>query len=158
MEDFIQLKKSDVLKIEIVTDKGEKTGEYLEFDMGDIELPLKLNECDRMHKKNLQYVKMQFIVIDKREDKKGKFLLSVNEEEKMKVLKDFYEKEEEALDLFIGKGGTKKLLNGRSPYWGMFEDFVEILTPILPKLKCSIDNISSRIKEKYSIQEENVIK
>lgn len=157
-ENFIQLKKDNILRIGIRDAEGNDTGEHLEFDMEDIELPLKLNKCEEMHRKNVQYVKMQFTVIDKKEDKKGKKLLSWKEEEKIKLLKEFYEKEIEALDLFLGKGGTRKLLNGRSPYYTMYEDIGEIIEPILPKLKMKTEDIAKKIKSKYSnAKEKNVL-
>ena len=150
MTDFIQLKKDTILRIGIKDEKGNDTGEHLEFDMEDIELPLRLNDCDTMHRKNLEYLRNQFIIIDKKEDKKGKKLLSWKEEEKLKALKDFYVREMEALDLFLGKGGTKKILNGRNPYYSMYEDINEMLEPILPKLKLRADDINKKIIEKYS--------
>lgn len=149
MTDVIQLKKDNILRIGIKDSNGVDTGEHLEFDLEDIELPLRLNQCDIQHKKNLEFVKNQFIIIDKKEDKKGKFLLSWKEEEKLKVLQEFYKREMEALDLFLGKDGTKKLLNGRNPYYSMYEDINEILEPVLPKLKLKADDIVGKIKSKY---------
>lgn len=150
MENFIQLKKDNILKIGIKDTNGVETGEHLEFDMEDIELPLKLNQCEAQHRKNFEYLRNQFVIIDKKEDKKGKFLLSWKEEEKLKVLKEFYQREMDALDLFLGKGGTKKLLNGRNPYYTMYDDISDILQPILPKLKTNVEDISKKIKNKYS--------
>lgn len=157
--DFIKLKKSSILKIGIKDDKGNDTGEHLEFDMEDIELPLRLNECEARHRKNLEFLKMQFVIIDKKEDKKGKFILSWKEEEKLKVLQEFYKREMEALDLFLGQNGTNKLLNGRKPYYSMYEDINDMLVPILPKLKLKADDIANKIKEKYSNKatEKNVL-
>lgn len=149
MEDFIQLKKNNILKIGIKDSDGKDTGNFLEFDLEDIELGLKLNQCQKKHNENVQNVKRQFIIIDKKQDKKGKQLLSWKEEEKIKVLKQFYKDEADALDLFLGKGGTKKLLNGRNPYWTMYDDINEMLKPILPKLKLSMDGVVDKIKAKY---------
>lgn len=149
MEDFIQLKKDNVLKIGIKDSDGKDTGNFLEFDLEDINLGLKLQECQQRHNDNVQNVRRQFIIIDKKEDKKGKKLLSWKEEEKIKVLKQFYKDEADALDLFLGKDGTKKLLNGRNPYWTMYDDINEMLEPILPKLKLSMDDIVGKIKNKY---------
>ena len=154
-ENFIQLKKSNVVKIGIRDENGVDTGEHLEFDMESVDLPLRLNQCEAQHRKNLEILKGQFLIIDKKEDKKGKFLLSWKEEEKIKVLQDFYKKEMDALDLFLGEGGTKKMLNGRKPYYSMYEDISELLEPIMPKLKLSLDGIAERIKEKYSKSKEN---
>ena len=160
-ENFIQLKKDNILKIGIKDSDGNDTGEHLEFDMEDINLALRLNECDEKHRKNLEFLRNQFIIIDKKEDKKGKKILSWKEEEKLKVLQEFYKREMEALDLFLGENGTKKLLNGRNPYYSMYEDINDMLKPILPKLKLRADDIAKKIKDKYSNvnnQEKNVLK
>lgn len=160
-ESFIQLKKDNILKIGIKDSEGNDTGEHLEFDMEDINLALRLNECDEKHRKNLEFLRNQFIIIDKKEDKKGKKILSWKEEEKLKVLQEFYKREMEALDLFLGENGTKKLLNGRNPYYSMYEDINDMLKPILPKLKLRADDIAKKIKDKYSNvnnQEKNVLK
>lgn len=154
MMDFIQLKKDSILRIGIKDSNGVDTGEHLEFDMEDIELPLRLNKCEMQHRKNLEYLKSQFIIIEKKEDKKGKLILSWKEEEKLKVLQEFYKREMEALDLFLGPNGTKKLLNGRNPYYSMYEDINEMLEPILPKLKLSADGIAKKIKDKYNNKKE----
>ena len=159
MENFIQLKKDNIFRIGIKDIEGNDTGEHLEFDLEDIELPLRLNECEAKHRKNLEFLRNQFVVIEKKEDKKGKFILSWKEEEKIKVLQEFYKREMEALDLFLGQNGTNKLLNGRKPYYSMYEDISEILEPIMPKLKLRADDIVNKIKEKYSnnATEKNVL-
>ena len=161
MTDFIQLKKDSILRIGIKDSDGNDTGEHLEFDMEDINLATRLNDCDEKHRKNLEFLRNQFIIIDKKEDKKGKKILSWKEEEKLKVLQEFYKREMEALDLFLGENGTKKLLNGRNPYYSMYGDINDILKPILPKLKLRADDIAKKIKDKYSNvnnQEKNVLK
>ena len=155
MADFIQLKKDNILRIGIRNAEGQETGEHLEFDLEDIELPLRLNECEAKHRKNLENLKNQFIMREKKEDKKGKFMLSWREEEKIKVLQEFYKREMEALDLFLGENGTKKLLNGRKPYYSMYEDISEILEPIKPKLKTNANDIINKIKNKYNQNVEN---
>ena len=51
-DNFIQLGKSDVLRLGIRTEDGKDTGEYLEFDLEDIELPLRYQELAEKDKKN----------------------------------------------------------------------------------------------------------
>lgn len=160
MENIIKLKKNDLLKIKIQTDDGKDTGNFLYFDLEDIELPLKLNECYEMHKKNIQYLKMQVEIINKKQDKNGKELLSFNEKSKVKLMKEFYDREMKAIDLFIGKDGCKKLLNGRNPYLGMFEDFLGedgVISNILPILEKNFGTIEDKIKSKYSKKGEEII-
>lgn len=160
MEDVIQLKKDNILRVKIKDQNGNMTDGILEFDLEDIELPLKYQECLEQHKKNISYIKNQFIIIDKREDVKGKKLLSKNEEDKIKLLNEFYDREMKSMDLFLGEGKSKmflKLMN-RNPYWSMFDDIAEVIEPISPKLKLNLDNIDKKIKEKYSSKENNVLK
>lgn len=154
MADFIQLKKDNVLRIGIKDANGVDTGEHLEFDLEDIELPLRIKECEGKHYKNVEFVKNQFVIINKKEDKKGKFYLSSNEEEKIKIMQEFYKREMEALDLFLGEGGTKKLLGGRNPYISMYEDINEMLAPILPKIQIRAEDIMAKIKGKYGDKKE----
>lgn len=160
----IKLKNQDkeVLKFPIYTEDGKDTGKYLKFDMGDIGLILKLNDTDKKHKANLKYIRDQYQIIDKREDKQGKYLLTFNQEEKAKVLKEFYKRDMEAIDLFLGKNGCETILEAmeRDPYWDMFEDIMGdegIIAAILPELKIGLDNVADKIKDKYSTKEETDI-
>lgn len=158
MEDFIQLKKDNILRIGIRDAQGKDTGEHLEFDLEDIDLPFKLNDCEKQHREDIAELKRKFLIIDKKKDVKGKNIMSANEEAKIKALKEFYKKEEKALDLFLGDGGTRKLLNGRNPYYTMYDDISEMLEPILPKLTNNAKSIEDRIRSKYSNKkEENVL-
>lgn len=150
-DNFIQLKKSDVLRLGIKTDEGVDTGEYLEFDLEDIELPLKYQELIEKDEKNKKWLKNQMIIIEKREDVKGKKLLSKNEEDKIKAINDFYKKEEEVYNMFLGENGVKKLLNGRKMGWTTLQEIDELIEKqILPHLDLSMTKISQKIKEKYS--------
>lgn len=150
-ENFIQLKKDDVLRLEIRTEDGKSTGEFLEFDLEDIELPLKYQELLEEDKKNKERLKNQMLIIDKREDVKGKKLLSKNEEDKIKALNDFFKKEVEIYNIFLGENGVQKLLNGRKIGWLVFEEIDEIISKqISPYLDLNMKSITERVKEKYS--------
>lgn len=153
--EYIQLKKSNVQRFGIKTEDGVDTGEFIEIDMEDIELPFRINDCEKKHRENLQQLKSQIMLIDKKQDHKGKELLSSNEEEKLKAIREFYKKEEEALDLFLGEGATRKLLNGRKPYYSMYDDINEMLKPIMPVLEKATSNLTESIKAKYKTNEED---
>lgn len=147
----IRLKESNVLKFGIKDANGKDTGNYLEFDLEDIELPLRYQELIEEDKKNRAYLKNQFTIIDKRQDHKGKKLLSANEEEKIKVLNVFYKKQEQIYDMFLGEGGVKKILNGRRLGLSTFDEIDEIIEKyITPKLKVNADEIKKKIINKYS--------
>lgn len=169
-DNVIQMKQNNVLRVKLKTadvldkngkilEEGKFTGEYLEFDMEDIDTPLKLNQCEHTHRQNITWLKNQYLIIDKRQDVKGKQLLSKNEEDKAKALKEFYNKEIQSLDLFLGKGGTQKILNamGRNAYLTMFDDISELLQPIIPNIKSIIDDIPNKIKQKYNNTKESDI-
>ena len=150
-DNFIKLNKNDTLRLDIVTDKGEETGEYLEFDLEDIELPLKLQDLAEKDKKNKEWIRNQFLIIDKREDVKGKKLLSKNEEDKIKALNDFFKKEAEIYDMFLGKDGVKKLLNGKKLGWTSLQEIDEIIEKqIKPYIDIDMNKIKDKVKQKYS--------
>ena len=156
-ENIIQLKKDNILRVDIVDSDGNKTGEQLQFDIEDIELPFRLQECEKQHNQNIEDIKAKLLIIDKKQNHKGKGLLSKKDEEKLKAIKEFYKKESDALDLFLGENGTKKMLNGRKPYIGMFNDISEALEPVLEKLKLKEENILDTIRKKYSKKDEDII-
>lgn len=149
-ENFIQLKDSGILKLEIVDSKGNSTGEFLEFDLEDIELPLKYQQMVEDDKKNKEWLKDRITIIEKRQDVKGKKLLSKNEEDKIKALNEFYNKEVEILDMFLGVGGVNKLLNGRKLGWTTLDEIDEIVgKQIAPHIDLTIKGITDKIKSKY---------
>ena len=153
MEDFIQVKEENVIRIGIKNSNGEDTGLVIKFDLQDVELPLRINKMDALHKKNVSVLKQQAAALDKQEDKKGKFLLSYKEEKKLELLKEYYKKEMEALDLLIGDGMTQKILDKleRKPYYNMFDDIVNPLAPVFEKLEVEADKLLKSIEEKYGV-------
>jgi len=148
---IIKLNKDNVLRLRIQTDDGKDTGEFLEFDLEDIELPLRYQELMEKDKKNKEYLKNQMVIIDKREDVKGKKLLSKNEEDKIKAINDFFKKEIEVYNMFLGENGVQKLLNGRKFGWTTLQEIDEIIEKqISPYLDLNMESITNKIKEKYS--------
>lgn len=151
-DNFIQLKKDNIIRFGIKDQFGNDTGKQLEFDLDDIELPLRYQELLDMHKKNVGSLQHQFVMIDKRQDVKGKKLLSKNEEDKIKAVNEFFKKDMKALDLFLGEDKTQMLLDimGRKPYWNMFEDIGEALEPIVEIFKLNAEETDKKIVEKYN--------
>lgn len=149
-DNVIKLNKSDVLTLKIETDEGKDTGEVLEFDLGDIELPLRYQELLEKDKKNKEYLKNQMLIIDKRQDVKGKKLLTKNEEDKIKALNEFFIKEVEVYNMFLGPRGVEKLLNGRKFTWTTLQEIDDIISQqIAPHLDISMKKITDKVKEKY---------
>ena len=148
---IIKLNKDSVFRLGIQTSDGKDTGEYLEFQLDDIELPLRYQELIEKDKKNKEYLRNQMLIIDKRQDVKGKKLLSKNEEDKIKALNDFFIKEIEVYNMFLGARGVEKLLNGRKFTWTTLQEIDEIIEKqIAPRLDVNMKNITEKVKEKYS--------
>ena len=149
-DNFIQLKKKDTLKLGIRDEEGKDTGEYLEFNLQDIELPLKYQEMLEQDKKNKEWVQKQMVIIDKRQDVLGKKMLSKNEEDRIKVLNEFFKKEVEIYNIFLGENGVQKLLNGENLGWtslNLIDEYIE--KQILPYLDMNMKHITELVKEKY---------
>lgn len=156
-ENVIQLKENkNILKLWINDEKGNKTGEYLEFNLEDIELPIKYQTILEEDKKARQNLKNQYAIIEKKQDRKGKKLFSANEEAKIKAVQDFLKKEVEIYNMFLGENGVQKLLNGNKLSWGSLEYIDEIIEKqILPQLQVNAEDIKSQIMKKYSNKKED---
>lgn len=149
-DNVIKLNKSNTLKLRIQTAQGEDTGEFLEFDLEDIELPLRYQELLEKDKKNKENLRNEFVIISKRQDVKGKKLLSKNEEDKVKAIQEFFKKEIEVYNMFLGENGVQKLLNGRKIGWTTLQEIDEIIEKqIMPHFDISMSKIADKIKEKY---------
>lgn len=158
-DNFVQLGKSNEIRLQIRTDEGELTGEELVFDLEDIELPLRYQELAEKDKKNKEWFRNQINIIEKRQDVKGKKLLSKNEEDKIKALNEFFKREVEVYDMFLGERGVEKLLNGRKIGWTTLNEIDEIINnQIAPKLNMSMESIQEKIINKYGNQKEAVLK
>lgn len=161
-DNIIKLNKNDILRFKIETSDGKDTGEYLEFDLEDIELPLRYQQLLEDHKKNLGRLKNQMIIIDRRQDVKGKKLLSKNEEDKIKAMQEFYKEETKVFNMFLGENGVQKLLNGRKIGWTTFDEINDIIgKQIAPYIHTTMDDITEKVKKKYgevSKKSNNVLK
>lgn len=160
-DNYIQLKNENVIRFEIKDMDGVPTGDYLEFDLEDIELPLIYQDIIEEDKRNRANLKNQLLIIDKKQDHKGKKLLSSNEEEKIKAVNTFFKNEVEIYNKFLGENGVQKLLCGRKLRWTTLEEIADIIDKyIAPKLNTEIGDITNKIKNKYGKQikkEENTL-
>lgn len=159
-DNSIQFKRDNVLKLKLKNEMGEDTGEYLEFDLEDIELPLRYQQALEEHKKNYNSLKNQLLIISKKEDHTGKKFLSSNQEASLIALSEFYKKEIKIMDLFLGEGKTQMILDKvmrRKPYLTMFNDIMESIEEVSDLFNVGYSSIEDKIKEKYSKVEDNVL-
>lgn len=159
MEDnYIQLQKNDVLRLGIKDTEGNDTGNYLEFDLEDIELPLKLQEMNEKIKRIRMDTHNKLLILDKKQDHKGKKLLSYKQEEEIKIMQEFFRRETETYNMFLGENGVEKLLNGRKLNWGTLDEIGELIEKqIAPRLKVNEEKIIDKIKKKYGNKRDDVI-
>ena len=158
MENTIKLSKSNELRLKITTDIGEDTGEYLTFDLEDIELSLRYQEMIEKDKKNKDWLQKELLIINKRQDVKGKKLLSKNEEDKLKAISKFFKEEVEIYNMFLGENGVQKLLNGRKLGWTSLAEIDEIIEKqILPYFDKKAKEIEDRVMNKYKLDNKEVI-
>ncbi len=147
---YIQLNKDNILRLGIKDSEGNDTGNVLEFDLEDVSLLLRYQELVEKEKKNRIWLNNQFLIIDKKQDHRGKKLLSSNEQAKLESINEFFKREKEVLDMFLGEGGTDKLLNGRNMGWTSLQDINEIITnQIAPYFDKSMENITNKVKGMY---------
>ena len=153
--EYVKLNGSNILEIGIKDYKGNPTGDVLTFDIEDIDTAEKWNACAEKHVDNVNRFKFDIAVIEKKQDTKKKgSLMSENEKAKHKRIKEFYKDEMEALDMFLGENGTRKLLAGRNPYISMYDDISEALEKdVLPHLKTNYTSLVDKIKQKYKVVE-----
>ena len=156
----IQLEQDNLFKIGIKNAEGEDTGEIITIDLEDIKLPLKCQESEKMIKDNNKWLQAQRIIIEKRPDKKGKKLLSANEEALLKLVNEYYEKQTKAYELVLGEGAIKKRLCGREIYITFFSDLEEQMKKLRPKLNQNVVDIKTKINsivEKYGQKDSDVM-
>lgn len=150
MSNTLRVEKKDIYVIE-VNDEGDT----IEFDLVDIELPLKAKRCGEEIYKLEKKLKMDIQVIKKKPDVKGKYM-SKNEEDLLKLYKEHFRKEREIIDGFLGKNACKKIFGDRN-YIGMYDDLAEQLEPHFKKMQINVDKVKDRLLEKYSPKSKNVI-
>ena len=92
--EYIQLNEDSILRLGIKDKKGQPTGEVLEFDLEDIELPLKYQELINLIRKNDIDYRNKLLIIEKKQDfkEKGQYL-SNNQKEEIKVTNEYYKKQ-----------------------------------------------------------------
>ncbi len=151
----IQLERpEDILRLNIYDENGNETGEYLEFDLTSPSYILDYQELIEKDKENRRKFRDALLIIEKKQDHKGKKLFSYKEEEMLKAYADFNKNSEITYDMFLGKGGLRKILCGRQislTTLGAVDRVIE--NQIMPEIKKNAKNIKDKIIKKYSNNE-----
>lgn len=148
----IRVQSSEQLEIEV-----NDNGDFIVLDPLDLDFPLKLNiACEELDKKT-DLFKQSIVVIDKKEDiKDDKNLLTRNQKERFKKYNEYLDACGQIMDELFGEGTCKKVF-GNKRYFGMYEDFINALEPIIKKVYGDTDAILNRIKKKYSKENSDVL-
>ena len=156
MKNTIKLEEDETLQFEILNKEGNPTGEYLEFNLNDISLPLKYRDLVLKDKENKTNFRKDIMIVNKKQDVKIKGdPLSKNEVEIFKLNKKYIDKEVEIYNIFLGENGVQKLLNGRPLGWDTFDKIDKLIeTNIVPLLNKYSISLEDMIKNKYSDNKE----
>lgn len=147
---YIQLEKDDIFRIGIKDCDGKDTGDILEFDLSDIELPLRYQEMVEKDKKNRIEMQNKLQILSKKEDVKSDKMFTKNEEEVLHLVKDFFDKEKEVYNMFLGENGVEKLLQGRKLGWTTLNEIDNIIDKyIIPNLDINFEKVTDKIKKVY---------
>ena len=147
------------VKFWITTADGVETGEYLEFCMTSVDLLSTWDELIEDDKKAKNWLNRELAIINKKQDftPKGKFM-SNNTKLKLEAQKKYILMEKDVYDKFLGENGVNKLLCGRPLEWGTLIEIDSIIKDqILPYLSKNVKSIEEEIKEKYKVQETEVL-
>lgn len=142
----LRVEKDNVYKIE-VNDKGE----CIEFDLLDIELPIKLINASEELKKQKKIYK------EKNEKLKNENLNPAEDMLKQyEIDKEFCQTMRDVLDSFLGENACQKIF-GDTNRIGMFDDFFAQLEPHLDKIIINVEQVKKDLIEKYKPMLENKI-
>lgn len=143
----IRINKDDTYKIEV-----NDNGEYIEFDLLDIELPMKCLNASKELKKQTDFYNKKVIAINK-QYADNQELLFIN---KNKVDMEFCKRMRTVFDSFLGEGACQKIF-GNTNRIGMFDELFEQLAPHFEKMQINIDKIKDKLIERYSHKDKGII-
>ena len=142
----LRVEKDNVYKIE-VNDKGE----CIEFDLLDIELPIKLiNASEELEKqKAIHEQKVEELKKENLEPKENML-------KQYEIDKEFCQTMRNVLDNLFGEGAYQKIF-GDTNRITMFNDFFTQLEPHLDKIIIDVEQIKKDLIERYNPILENKI-
>lgn len=148
----IRVQSSEQVEIEV-----NDNGDFITLDPLDLDFPLKLNKAVSELEKKTSLFKQAILVIEKREDTKEKNeLLTRNQKEKFQKYEKYLDECGTIINNLFGEGTCRKVF-GDKKYFGMYEDFVNALEPILKKLYGNTEAVVERVKSKYSKTNNDVL-
>lgn len=147
----LRINRKDIYSIEV-----NDNGDTIDFPLGDITLPFRLEKAYSEINKIQNELKSKLVIIEKQKDTKGKNdLMTKNQRDRVNAWDTAFRKMRVAMDGFLGEGGCQKIF-GNANYLEMFDDLFEELDrkgedgrSHLERMKLSDEAIVSRIEAKY---------
>lgn len=147
----IRVQSSEEVKIEV-----NDNGDTISLDPLDLDFPLRLNKGIEELEKKTDLFKQAIVVIEKREDVQEGNGLTRNQKEKFQKYNEYLLACGHIIDQIFGEGTCLKVFGGKK-YFGMYEDFINALEPIIKEVYGSTDAVIDRIKKKYSKENSDVL-
>lgn len=141
--DKIRVGKEDVYTIE-VNDKGE----CIEFDLLDIELPIRCMNAGKSIEKENKIYNNKLIALEKQFKDNPKELMY----KKLETDRIYCKKMREVFDKWLGEGASQKIFGDKNRI-GMFEEFYTQLMPYLDKMEIDINKIKDKLISRYQVEE-----
>ena len=140
-------KKEGIKRIQV-----NENGDYIELDLMDIELPLKVMSTEKELVRQHSIYNNRCKAIEKQyKDNENLKLTNLNKAEI-----DYSNKCREILDALLGKDACLKIF-GKTNRYGMFDDYFEQLYPVLENIVIDINAIKDKLVSKYKV-DKDVIK
>lgn len=143
----IRINKDDVYRIEV-----NDNGDCIEFDLLDIELPMKVINLSKEIEKQTDFYNKKSLAIYK-QYKDNQELLYTN---KNKCDVDFCNRMRKEFDKLLGENACQKIF-GNINRVGMFDDLFEQLMPHFEKIKVDMEKVKDKLVEKYSLEDKRKI-
>ena len=152
-ENIVQIKRIDSIKLKLVNEQGEATGEYLYVKVKDVEAPIRLQKLYDDTIKITNEFRDKIKIIEKKQDHeiKGK-IFTANQQAQYEALKEYYKKRVDIYNMFLGENGVQKLLNGQQITWDAFDWLDEVIDKqIVPHIDTTFKGMINKIREKYKV-------
>ncbi len=143
----LELKNKDIYQLEV-----NDSGDYIEFDLTDISLPVKaINLSENIVKIDKEYMEEILKIDQEYKDEEIEKIKKVADLE----LKKCYELRK-TFDEFLGEGACQKIFGNKNNY-GMFNELLEALEPHFDKMKINIKKAKEKLVNKYLPKKNDVM-
>ena len=144
MEKLVLEKDEEAIYRLEVNDKGE----YIEFDLADVNLPSRILEAsDRLSKIDGEF-QQKALEAEKIKDNVEKV------RKQIELDKEYAKEMRKIFDSFLGEGACQKIFGDKERY-GQYQRLMDALEPHFNKMKIDLDKAKKRIIERIKKEQKN---